>query len=82
MGSEIDKDTFKALLSDPDFDLSFMGTVAGDYLGGEVDAGKFDESDFAALQKAVRETDSYTIARFVVTCLERLYDLSLGCCEE
>lgn len=76
--SRISKNEFKALLSNPDFERGLMGTVAGDYLGGDVDAGRFDEADFDELETAVRQTDAYTLARFVIACLERMYELSEG----
>lgn len=77
MDSQHDTPDFYDLLRNPNFDRWLDGSVCGDYLGGEVDAGKFDECDFKALQSAVGRTDTYTMARFVVTCLERLYELSI-----
>lgn len=79
MSDRISKDQFIDLLEHPQHNLGrwIDGTVASDFLGGEVDAGAFDESDFAALHTAVIEVGSEEVARFIVDCLERLYALSI-----
>lgn len=77
--TQLSEAIFTDLLKHPDTRLQrwIDGTVASDFLGGAVDAGKFDESDFAALHTAVIEVGSEEVARFIVDCLERLYALSI-----
>jgi hypothetical protein len=79
MDNRISKDQFIDMLEHPQHNLGrwIDGTVASPFLGGEVDTGKFDESDFAALHKAVIDVGSEEVGRFVVYCLERLYELSI-----